>query len=231
MNEPEIARVRDPGLDPTAAMPGAIAICTVRTATVADVPDISSILSALGMDRDDASQNGFLRARYSYEDYERFAANGNFILATLPGRTVGFCLAFPWDSPEIDLVRRLVREVRWTEVDYSSPAHPIYENAIYIAEVGRDPALMGQEIGKRLYTELFTRFPRSNLIAAAVEEPRLNEAAKKFHLELGFKRVGTFATAEFYGLSPYQSGIYLRMSDQAERGFDESGLLGRCRHA
>jgi GNAT superfamily N-acetyltransferase len=184
--------------------------CEQKPGRRENVEAILGLITSLGMQRPNAEQEGFLRLRHKADEYQRFTDAGHVTVASLGGRTVGFLLAFPWESGELALERQLVGAVSWTDRSYSNSDNPIYRKAIFIAEVGVDPALARKGIGRHLYAELVGRHPDAHLITTIMEEPLSNEASAAFHTSLGFVRVGFWETSEFFDLRPYRCGIYLR---------------------
>ena len=193
-------------------MPARPVGCTIRAAIPSDVPAILGVIASLSMARESASEKGFLRQRHTTADYERFAAQGHVKIAALQGQPIGYLLSFPWNSAELQFERQATTIVKWTGESYADSNHPVLLNAFYIAEIGIEPRLARQGFGRSLYGEILEEHRSMNAIATTIEAPLLNRAAAAFHEALGFQRVGFFAIPEFYGLTPYQSGVYLRQS-------------------
>lgn len=181
-----------------------------RLATPSDIPALIALIESLNASREHASKNGFLRLRHSTEDYYRYVENGHLNLALMHDQPVAFLLTFHWNSPELSLERESLLTVTWSGESYADPAHPVFRNATYIGEVGVAPQLARRGIGRLLYDSLINDDPQATLFAATIEKPIFNHAAAAFHQALGFIRIGTYETSEFFGLSPYQSGVYMR---------------------
>ena len=210
----KIVATNDRGEPSEGRMPNAPLQCAIRDATPSDVPSVLALIASLSMVRDHAdviSKSGFLRQRHSTVDYERFAAEDRIKLAVIHDHPVAYILSFPWSSPNLNLERQVTGTVQWTGESYADPEHPVFRNAIYIGEIGVAPTLARRGIGRSLYNELFTLHPNANIIATTMEAPVFNRAAAAFHHATGFTRVGSFSVPEFFGLSPYQSGVYLKL--------------------
>jgi N-acetylglutamate synthase-like GNAT family acetyltransferase len=187
---------------------------SIRVATREDIPAITSLISSLSLNDAGNSDNGFLRQRHSAEEYGIFIDEQLIKLAISQDTVAGFILAIPWNSHHLDFERQAVARVKWTEKSYADQDHRVYKDAIYIGEVGVGPKYMRSGIGRALYQDLRTSKPDVSLITTLIEKPVANKASASFHTALGFRRVGEFALDEFFGLSPYQSGVYLNLGNQ-----------------
>src|SRR5688572_16007612 len=102
-------------------MPGVPLSCPIRLAVPADVPTIIALIAMLDIEREGASEKGFLRQRHTVADYERFADRDHIKLALLHDQPVGYVLAFPWKSDELQFERQVTGIVAWSGQSYADP--------------------------------------------------------------------------------------------------------------
>jgi len=160
--------------------------CKLRPGQHDHIPEIFSLVASLDIARPEAAQQGFLRSRYSKDEFRRFMDQGYVTVASLHGKLVTFLVAIPWASDDLTLEHQLVSAVTWTGQSYSDATDPVYQDAIYIAQIGVDPALTRKGIRKHLYGDLIARHLKSHLISAVIEQPTLNVVSATFHIALGF---------------------------------------------
>jgi hypothetical protein len=170
----------------SAAFPAVSPLCSSKPGEHHDIPEIFSLVASLDIARPETAQQGFLRSRYSKDEFRRFMDQGYVTVASLHGKLVTFLVAIPWASDDLTLEHQLVSAVTWTGQSYSDATDPVYQDAIYIAQIGVDPALTRKGIRKHLYGDLIARHLKSHLISAVIEQPTLNVVSATFHIALGF---------------------------------------------
>jgi len=172
------------------------------SATVEDLPEVARLIQRLSIgwegEGSAPGRRGFLLPMENTTDLEQFLRAGTTLLARERGQVAGFLILLEWDSPENRGTREILsppgdlRGLRWIE------------------KVAVAPEQMGTGLARELYDRVLAWRPEAPHACCIVEKPFSNDASVRFHEKLGFRRVGTFQTATFRGLSPYQSGIYFR---------------------
>ncbi|RIL08976.1 MAG: hypothetical protein DCC75_07605 [Proteobacteria bacterium] len=192
-----------------------------------DLDQVLAIIEGFPDNAPDASRTGFLRARFSTEQYASLIDERHLWVAREGNSVVAFASALPWNhrllSQErlvvgIDLGPLKIRLCTWIAQDYSSLVKS--GQVIYIAEAAARPDISSAG------AHLIKGFPRfraeykdSYLVATCSEAPIANLHIAQLVQRLGFQRIGyvrlplrPFPAKDFPWvrfLSPFQSGIWL----------------------
>ena len=152
-------------------------------------------------------RNGFLCDHTAQPHFSEFLNCASFLALLDKDQVIGFMLAAPITHPGLALERSLLGQSQWNQ---EISDHRRCADTMYIKRVAIAPSFQRRGLGRLLYSELTSRFPRHDLMAAIIESPHNNCASANFHNELGFERAATFKAQGIFGFSDYTAGIYLR---------------------
>lgn len=155
-------------------------------AKINDAKRIVSVAKSVLLENLPNKKGGFLMSdekwlkRNGVAFYENIIKRSSYCYAAKnKEELVGFLIAFPREQmfPEDDIQKKLIE---------------IFSgNYIYIFQIAVKPEFQGMSIGGRLYEKLFKDSRKTKKVVATSYKP-YNKASEKFHLNLGFNKLGKF---------------------------------------
>lgn len=194
---------------------------------IATIGDLGAILQIVSLYPDNAPQaknKGFLRGRFSPQEYEQLVEDGCVRVIRENDKTAGFISVIPWSHSLIG-PERMVTGLRigpigchWTKDDYSTVVKR--GNISYIAEAAAHPSAphAGAQLIRGLM-QLRTENPENYLVTTCSEAPVVNLHSASLVQSLGFERIGfvwlplrPMSVGPYPGkirlVTPFQSGIW-----------------------
>jgi predicted GNAT superfamily acetyltransferase len=158
---------------------------------------------------DRSLEQGFLLGMPDETEYLGFLRANALWVCQQQETIVGFVIAYPSSSVLSQGMAQRFAQITWE-------ARPLVatERMVYIDKVATRPSQRRQGIARALYEHLFSAFADYGFWAGIAEQPLANPGSVTFHVRLGFRRIGTFRTDAFAGLTGYTSGIYFRAASQ-----------------
>ncbi len=150
----------------------------VRKITTNDLDKILEILNSVLLSNVPSKDNGFLSSNPGRDFYKNLIEKTNFFyVAQDKNDVIGFLIAYPNDllNQENDIQKFLSNNYK--------------EKFVYIFQIAVSPGYQSQGVGQELYKKLFeeTKNIKKMIVTSAVP---YNQASEKFHLKLGFKKIG-----------------------------------------
>ncbi|GAA0327686.1 hypothetical protein GCM10008967_17740 [Bacillus carboniphilus] len=90
----------------------------------------------------------------------------------------------------------------------------ILSNQYYIEQVAIKEDQQRKGIGSYLYNQVLQTFPDRNFTAFVVSQPIRNDSSIRFHRKVGFKDAALFKKDQYAGMSPYESILFIKTSEQ-----------------
>lgn len=155
------------------------------------------------------SDTGFLISAYKPEDFQNFIRLGGFLLGArqvVNGRLVGYLLG---NSGRTFLANHPHTKLLWDTAECENQYGQDFASGrfTYLDQIGVSRALHGTGIARKLH-HYFLRLVDRPILAAIVQEPLRNTRSTEFFMRLGYRRIGTFYTAEFKGLRDVRSAVF-----------------------
>lgn len=151
----------------------------IKKASINDLEKILKIVDSVLLDNLVSKNNGFLTSNRGKKFYKKLIEKTNFFyIVREKNSIIGFLIAYPntvLDSDD-DIQRYFINNYQ-------------KENFIYIFQVAVSPKYQSKGIGKQLYKRLFKDTDRIKKIVVTSSAP-YNQSSEKFHLKLGFKKIG-----------------------------------------
>lgn len=172
----------------------------IRKANISDIAAIQQIVAYASPTQPNAQSSGFIRTVVSVDELATLIDSGQISVAEVDGQVVGAL----WISTPSE---HLINHIQYAEV--TTFVGPF----VWIDLLAVAPSHRRRGIAKEMYDHLIERGGRCTLLTALYEEPLSNEASKRFHLALGFRRVGTLTKSEGEKTHVFRSGVYAKSLD------------------
>lgn len=180
-----------------------------QLATPEDCEAILTINQSVNVNTADSKERGFLIYRYEESKLLPLIKMGRVIVAKAEGVVVGYVVFQPWNASEMEETRSQIATVRSPKLDlFHLPS------LIWISQVGVAFSATRMGVGRALYHALFSKFPGHAFAATIAEVPFENRASATLHQKLGFERIASYESDDFYGVTEYRSGVYLRRAER-----------------
>ncbi|MGE3756516.1 MAG: hypothetical protein AB7H97_02105 [Pseudobdellovibrionaceae bacterium] len=206
-----------------ASEPTAIDLATER-----DLNSIVALISKFPDTAQSASEKGFLRGRFTREEYRKLIKDKCLHVVHENGEVVAFASVLPWNHQMLSLERAVVslkigplkiQLCRWTSKDYANIVES--EPILYIADAAVSPE-SPHAVVKLIdgLAKLRSQNPNSYIVTTSSEAPLPNAHSAQFLKRIGFERIGyvwlparPMSVGEYPGrtkiIFPFQSGIWV----------------------
>jgi L-amino acid N-acyltransferase YncA len=156
-----------------------------RKATPEDLNKVLEILDSVLLSKMTSRKNGFLTFNPGKEFYQDLINKTKFFyVAQDKKKIVGFLIAVPSG------LLNPIDEIQKFFIDNYKK-----EKFVYIFQIAVSPEQQTKGVGRGLYKKLFadTKSIKKMVVTSAVPH---NQASEKFHLKLGFKKIGKLVRSD-----------------------------------
>lgn len=149
----------------------------IRSANISDYEDISKVIKSVFY-KPNKKQNGFLMSHISKDKYEELLSkSGKCFVYIEDNNIVGYLFAYP---------NTLIKP---TDEINNYFLETFEDNYIYIYQIAIRAEFQRKGLAKKLYNHLFQQSKNSTIRVISSAEP-YNEPSEKFHLSIGFNKIG-----------------------------------------
>ena len=152
----------------------------------------------------DAPDRGFLLSGYSESDFEAFLERSTVYGAFASAAFVGFVVVEAVAFERLDSItwHLSTEELRILEA----------MDLVWIRMLAVLPQVARRGIGTALYHRLYQEYESTGLLTGLYEHPLDNRASRRFHLQLGFSRIGESRLRRDGEPMVWRTGIYYRLA-------------------
>lgn len=155
----------------------------VRKATDADIPDILRLVDKVHVKNLASLKDGFLMIPNAtavlYQFW--FTFSPYCYVAVSDGKVTGFLAALPGSvlDPKVEIHGQMIKMFAGKEI-------------LLVVQAAVDPEFRRAGIGSAMYEKLFLEAGEAIVLSSSIKEPFYNYVSERFHLAMGFKKIGEF---------------------------------------